>query len=365
MDILEATRSYEQWMRDCTIVVESDLRMKHAQMRQDPFLFFRGTFYRWAELWPEICREACKAPSALAIGDLHVGSFGTWRDGEGRLCWGVDDFDESFELPYTNDLARLAASLRMVIDSNDLTINMKDGCKAILEGYEKALKEGGLPIVLAENETRLRKLGTDCFKSPKDFWGKLQDLSTVKKGLPQDAKKTLLQTLPDARVEYRVVRRRAGLGSLGQERFVAIANWNGGYIAREVKAMLPSACVWLKCHKGRTQSYYQRAIQSAVRSHDPFQRIQGRWLVRRLSPDSNPIEISDLSKMRDEEILLQAMGTEAANVHLGTRRNIKAILKDLHGRKPNWLRKAGEAMAREMEREWKAYKKPNARKALD
>jgi uncharacterized protein (DUF2252 family) len=36
-----------------------------------------------------------------------VNSFGTWRDLEGRLCWGVDDFDESYWLPYTNDLVRL------------------------------------------------------------------------------------------------------------------------------------------------------------------------------------------------------------------------------------------------------------------
>src|ERR1039458_5738131 len=36
------------------------------------------------------------APKVLAVGDLHVGSFGTWRDTEGRLSWGVDDFDESY-----------------------------------------------------------------------------------------------------------------------------------------------------------------------------------------------------------------------------------------------------------------------------
>jgi len=34
---------------------------------------------------------------------------------EGRLSWGVDDFDESYPLPYTNDLVRLAASVRIVI----------------------------------------------------------------------------------------------------------------------------------------------------------------------------------------------------------------------------------------------------------
>ena len=57
----------------------------------------------------------------LAVGDLHVNSFGTWRDAEGRLCWGVDDFDESYPLAYTNDLVRLAASLKIVIDAESLS----------------------------------------------------------------------------------------------------------------------------------------------------------------------------------------------------------------------------------------------------
>src|SRR4030088_2302501 len=62
MDIVAATKNYEAWMRQCTPLVESDLRSKHRQMKDDPFLFFRGTFYRWAQLWPELCAELTKAP---------------------------------------------------------------------------------------------------------------------------------------------------------------------------------------------------------------------------------------------------------------------------------------------------------------
>ena len=35
-----------------------------------------------------ICSELRKAPAVLAVGDLHIASFGTWRDGFGRLIWG-------------------------------------------------------------------------------------------------------------------------------------------------------------------------------------------------------------------------------------------------------------------------------------
>src|ERR1700730_4644774 len=159
MNIVEATKSYENWMRRCTHVIESDLRYKHEQMREDPFLFFRSTFYRWAQLWPELCRDLCRAPKVLAVGDLHVGSFGTWRDSEGRMCWGVDDFDESFPLPYTNDLVRLAVSAKLMIDAEHITIKLRDACAAILEGYQKALKAGGCPFVLAEHEKNLDRLG--------------------------------------------------------------------------------------------------------------------------------------------------------------------------------------------------------------
>ena len=87
MNIHQATKSYENWMRSCMPVVETHLRLKHKQMRKSLFLFFRGTFYRWAQLWPELCANLRDAPKVLAVGDLHVGSFGTWRDTEGRLSW--------------------------------------------------------------------------------------------------------------------------------------------------------------------------------------------------------------------------------------------------------------------------------------
>jgi Uncharacterized protein conserved in bacteria (DUF2252) len=278
-----ATASYEAWMRTCTTLVPSDLRLKHEQMKRSPFLFLRGTFYRWAQMWPSVCAEFCDAPKVLAVGDLHVNSFGTWRDAEGRLCWGVDDFDEAYPLAYTNDLVRLAASLKIVIEAESLSIKFKDGCEAMLDGYWQSLTTGGRPIVLAEREQELGKLGVDSFKPPPGFWAKLDQLPTARKPLAANVKRALEKTLPDSRMEYKVVRRQAGLGSLGQERFVAIGDWEGGLIAREAKAMLPSSCVWLAGERGKNQSLYETAIRSAIRSPDPFQVIEGSWLIRRFA----------------------------------------------------------------------------------
>jgi hypothetical protein len=355
--IRQATAGYEQWMRSCTTVIVSDLRLKHEQMKQSPFLFLRGTYYRWAQLWPALCSDLCRAPKVLSVGDLHLDSFGTWRDAEGRLCWGVDDFDESYPLAYTNDLVRLAASMKIVTDAGDLSISHREGCDAILEGYRQCLKVEGRPIVMEEHEQKLGRLGVDSFKPPKDFWGKLNRLPAISKPLASDVRLALEKTLPDPKMEYKVVRRRAGLGSLGQQRFVAIAIFQGGCIAREAKAVVPSASTWLEGKLGQQQSHYQQAISSAVRSHDPFQEIVGTWLIRRLSPDSNPIDIQDLPERPDEYLLLYEMGAEAANVHLGNNRQAHNILKDIRGRKANWLRVAAKEMARAVEKEWKGYRK--------
>jgi uncharacterized protein (DUF2252 family) len=355
MDIVQATRSYEAWMRRCTAVIEAQLRQKHRRMREDEFSFFRSTFYRWTQVWPEICRDLWAAPRVLAVGDLHVDSFGTWRDTEGRLCWGVDDFDDSYHLPYTNDLVRLAASVKVVIDAEHLTIKLRDACAVILDGYRHALQQGGCPIVLAEHESNLERLGVEAFERPKDFWRKLGALPVRRRGMPRDVTHTLRRTLPDPDLRFKVVRREAGLGSLGQRRFVAIAQWRGGLVAREAKAMVPSACAWREGRIGHRQSMYGRAIEGAVRSRDPYQKVVRSWLIRRLSPDSNPIEVAELPKERDEETLLHAMGEEAANVHLGSARMVTSILADLRHRKSPWLHAAAKEMARAMKHEWKTF----------
>ena len=356
MDIRTATRSYEEWMHDCGPVIEQHLQRKHAKMKKDPFQFFRGCYYRWAQMWAEICPECAHAPQVLAVGDLHVDSYGTWRDAEGRLCWGIDDFDECHPLPYTNDLIRLAASVKIARELGLLSVKSKVACDIILEGYRQSLRGGGCPLVLAESETSLEKLGIDALKPPQGFWEKLNEHPSIRGPIPRDAKHCLTASLPGKDLKYRIIQREAGLGSLGQQRFVVIAYCHGGYIAREAKRVVPSASVWLRGRIGCHQSYYQTAMNSAVRSPDPYQRIWKSWLLRRLSPDSNPIKMEELSGKRDEEILLHAMGSEAANVHLGTRRRAKLLLRDLSKRKSGWLRSAGRRMAKETIREWKEFR---------
>ncbi len=343
-------------MHRCSPIVEKHLHDKHAKMKQDPFQFLRGTYYRWAQAWREICPECVAAPPVISVGDLHIDSYGTWRDVEGRLCWGVDDFDEAYPLPYTNDLIRLATSVKIARKLTLLNLKTRDACDAILEGYKEGLREGGCPFVLAEEERHLEKLGIWALKAATAFWEKIEGRPTFRGHLPGEARRPLEQAFPDHNLKYRIIQREAGLGSLGQQRFVAVALCRGGYIAREAKRVVPSASVWLDGRISCGQHYYRKAMDCAVRSRDPYQKISGPWLIRRLSPDSNPIEIEALPAKRDEEVLLHAMGGEAANVHLGEKGRANAILKDLSSRKPGWLRVAAKKMTKQIVREWKEYR---------
>src|SRR3984893_5432546 len=150
MDIVEATRGFEVWLAKRISVVPHQLVDKHAEMADSSVLFLRGTFYRWAQMFPEVCPELARSTQVLAVGDLHIASFGTWRDQFGRLIWGIDDFDEAYPLPYANDLARLAVSAIMDTRAGDFTVGVKNVCDVILDGYGEALQVRGRAFVLEE-----------------------------------------------------------------------------------------------------------------------------------------------------------------------------------------------------------------------
>jgi len=341
MKVSKATRKFENWLGKRTPIIQHDLDLKHKLMTEHPFTFLRATFYRWAQIWPDVCPELAKSPIVLAVGDLHVENFGTWRDSEGRLVWGINDFDETYPMPYANDLVRLAVSANLAIKSKHLKISNVRASKAILGGYVAGLRAGGVPFVLEENHVWLREAATGQLRNATHFWAKLDKLTTVS-DIPKSAKSALESMLPgDA---YRTVHRVAGVGSLGCERFVALANWKGGRIAREAKALAPSAYIWGNDQKGSERILYEEIIESACRDADPLVRVRGRWLLRRLAPDCSRIELTQLSKKVDEQRLLWAMGFETANVHLGSRSMVNDLRRDILRRRHDWLHSAMKKM---------------------
>jgi len=112
MSFSKDNSAYEAWLAKQCDVVAKDVDYKHHRMKKSAFIFLRATYFRWAKKIGTLCPELMDAPQVLSVGDLHLGNFGTWRDADGRLVWGVNDFDEAAVMPYPLDLVRLAASIR-------------------------------------------------------------------------------------------------------------------------------------------------------------------------------------------------------------------------------------------------------------
>ena len=345
VSVVAATRSYEAWVGRQVPLVRADVAFKHQQMALAPFPFLRSTFYRWAQLWPETCPELARAPMVLAVGDLHTQNFGTWRDTEGRLIWGINDFDEAFPMAYTNDLVRLATSARLSISAGNLVLTPRTACNAILEGYRASLERGGRPFVLAEEHHVLRRDATSELRDPVRFWIAMADLPPARR--PRAEPVALLRRQFRNEDDPRYVTRRAGLGSLGHPRMVAIAEHAGGWIAREVKELVASGVAWAAGSSGTAPIHYPTIVRRAVRCADPFLEVRSRWVLRRLAPDCSRIDFTVARLPVDQTDLLRAMGAETANVHIGSGpRRISAVSSDLASLSPDWLKVASRAMER-------------------
>jgi uncharacterized protein (DUF2252 family) len=357
--IVQSTDDYEAWLRKFTDLWKKDLKYKHEQMAaDDSFPFFRATYYRWAQHWQEADEELLAAPRVPSVGDIHVENFGTWRYVDGRLVWGVNDFDEADTLPYVHDLVRLAASTWFA--QATLKIELDLACELLLQGYQQHISAGrnsptpATPFVLEEHHPDMRALALGADRDPEKFWTKyLKLLEKPAVRPPAEVRQEIKRMLPDgARPEYRQ-KKKAGLGSLGKPRFVAIVDWQGGLMAREAKALTPPATSWLAKTK---KKHAARVVASAVRAPDPFVTYGARWVTRRLAPRCSRIEMEHLEDEHSRVELLISMGAEIANIHLGRPAARKAIQKDLKQRKPRWLAQAAEGLVLKMEEDWNIWR---------
>jgi hypothetical protein len=356
MKIFKATRKYESWLRKELDVFEEDLAAKEKLIATDPFIFLRGTFYRWMQLFPDICKKAADAPVVLSVGDLHASNFGTWRDAKDELIWGVNDFDEASPLPYTQDLIRLATSVELASETERLKIGLDEACDAILDGYRDGLEKGGKPFVIDEDRDWLRKAYVKSEHEAEKYWERLNQCPDVAKQPPAEVRSMLEASMPAQGLQYRTVHRLAGVGSLGRPRFTVITKWQNEYLALEAKALIPSAALWArKKHKG-ADVQYEEVLARAVRRLDPMMKVYEGWVVRGLAPDRCRIGLSELGPERDEARMMRAMGWEAANIHLGTRPVVKAVLADLKDRKPDWLKKSARKMVEVTVKEWEMWR---------
>jgi hypothetical protein len=354
MNIVEATKSYERWLRAQLPVVGPDIDHKHDIMHESAFGFFRATYYRWIQLLAKFAPPPDGTPAVLAVGDLHLENFGIWRDAEARLIWGINDFDEVHRAPYTIDLIRLAASALVAIDEGSLFVGEQRACREILSGYGETIHATLGPFVLEEKNGHLRALAMNDRHDPGPFWKKI--LAERKVAPTAEVEALLRRHMPRGTDDIRFCRRVAGAGSLGVRRLVAIGLADGSLVAREAKARAPCSITWAK-NETPDPGNYAAAIAHAVRCPDPFLHVEPRWIVRRLAPHCERIELADIASATERREVLHAMGAETANVHRGTRGGASRIARHLAKQRDGWLYDAARRMADATQRDWKVWKK--------
>src|SRR2546423_1181145 len=166
-------------------------------MAEAPFPFFRATFYRWIQLWPEVCprpredsrRSRHRRPARREFRD-------EWRDEEGRLMGGVTALDEAWPASYALDLVRLSTSAYLAISGEHLGLTRREAAEAIEEGYRDALAAGGKAFVLAEHHQWLRLLALGKLRDPVRFWEKMQQCRPLTAKPPQEAIKLIEASFP-------------------------------------------------------------------------------------------------------------------------------------------------------------------------
>ena len=351
MKFAKATEQYEAWLGRHLRIIPEDLTYKHQQMRLAPFPFLRATYYRWAQIWDDVCGALARGPRVLAVGDLHVENFGTWRDVEGRLIWGINDFDEASRLPYTNDLIRLATSALIA----QIPCDLKAGHGRHPERLQRFAQSRGPALRAGRTSRRSPHYGRRPPPRSRAVWAKLHALPDVKEQPPAGAIKAILRMMPE-RSNSNIASPTASPASAvsGRERYVAI-----GRMARRLRRARSQGSRALSLRVGQGKRVllsilYEDVLDHSVRCRDPFVRVHKRWIVRRLAPDCSRIELSALPKERDEFRLLYAMGWETANIHLGSVKPAP-IMADLEKKPRTWLLDAARKMEKAVRADFEDY----------
>jgi Uncharacterized protein conserved in bacteria (DUF2252). len=246
--------------------------------------------------------------------------------------------------------------VELASETEQLKISLEEACAAILDGYRDGLDKGGKPIVVDDDRDWLRRAYGRSERQAEEYWERLNHCPDAERAVPVEVRSMLEASFPEAGLEYRTVHRLAGVGSLGRPRFTVITKWQGEYLALEAKALVPSTALWARKKHKSADIQYEEVLARAVRRPDPIMKVYEGWVVRGLAPDRCRIDLSELGPERDETRMMRSMGWETANIHLGTRPRVKAVIEDLKERKPNWLRKYAEKMVEVTLDDWELWK---------
>lgn len=126
-----------------------------AQLREDPFVYFRFLNTAWAGRVCEAFQGELHAlPAAILHGDAHVGQYALTATARG-----LDDFDDAARGPSVVDLVRFLGSVDLLARRRGWTADRERLFDGFLDGYTRALSDPAYrppdPAVVTRLRTRL------------------------------------------------------------------------------------------------------------------------------------------------------------------------------------------------------------------
>jgi uncharacterized protein (DUF2252 family) len=370
------------------------LELKFKGMRAAPFTFFRATAHLFYE-FNGLLKTVSQAPAVWSSGDVHLENFGCFKADNRLAYFDLNDFDEAALGPLSWDLVRLIASAMLGAGPASFSsAERKDVGREILGQYgatlangkarwlERATSEGPIRRLLQQAKRRTRRLllndRTRRQGSSRQF--RLRpDRHLVASKSEQKAVAAVLKRLarrqPDPaffRVRD-VVRRVAGMASLGVTRYAVVVEGRGSpnnnYLL-DLKGALPSVLAAASPYRQpRWASDAERVVtvQNWVQAVPPALlaplSLRGRPVVlRELQPTADRLRTAD---WRSTGVELSHLADAVANVtawsHLRAAGRHGADGIDTliaYGHDRSWqkpvLKTAFEA-ARRIEAEWEEF----------
>jgi len=304
---------YEHWC-DRSLPHDAAARAeKHRRMAASPFAFLRASYPVWLDRFgADAAHSAPEVP--FGAGDLHVENFGTWLAPDGE-AFGVNDYDETGPVPFTNDLVRLATSAVLAAREGRLGLAAADIAAHLWSGY-RANAEPAAGIALAGDAAgdaaAVARMWRAARPGADRFWHAIDALP--------EAGDAAAGTPPAPGFRLRKVRRRiAGLGSRDHARIVLDGELGGARAVYERKPLAPTAAAFTAGADPAVDDGAYAGLLDRQQARTPGLRpqvaVEGAVVVRRLDPDRGRIEIADLPHHRDEHALLRTMGWCTAALH--------------------------------------------------
>ncbi|MDT5102143.1 MAG: hypothetical protein QOC76_5880 [Mycobacterium sp.] len=339
-------------------------RTKFRKMAADPFAFYRGSacvFY--ADIANREDRWADERTGRVWIqGDLHTENFGTYMDGEGRLIFDVNDFDEAFVGHFTWDLQRFAASVALMCWQKALSDNViRDLITTFVRSYLDQVRwfrqtdddstfslnldtaRGAVLVALQDARLSTRSAMLDRITHLDGSDRRFRETSGVRRLDKAEYRKVntafeaYQETIPKSKrfrevaydVKDIVGRTGFGIGSAGLPSYnVLIEGFNQALDNDIVLSMkqgnvaAPSRVVddrevhdYFKHHGHRT-AVSQRALQAHADPLLGYTEIDGAgFVVAELSPYESDLDWSELTEPDELAEVIEQLGRAVAKVH--------------------------------------------------